>query len=56
MPKKRKQPKQFQQYKGRIPEFNAELAKVKKEHKRLPDWGARIVAADHFKIQSNKRD
>jgi hypothetical protein len=42
--------------KNPLTEYNKELNKVRKEHKRLPDWGAKIVAQDHMKLKKKMRD
>jgi hypothetical protein len=42
--------------KNPLTEYNRELNKVRKEHKRLPDWGAKIVAQDHMKLKKKMRD
>jgi len=42
--------------KNKLADFNKELAKVRKEHKRLPVWAAKVVAEDHVKLPKKKRD
>jgi hypothetical protein len=41
---------------NKLKDYNKELAKVKKEHPRLPIWSAKIVASDHNKLSRKKRD
>jgi hypothetical protein len=40
----------------KLQDYNRELAKVKKEHPRLPGFYAGVVASDHMKIGKRKRD
>ncbi len=39
-----------------LQEYNHELAKVKREHKDIPLWTQRKIAAAHVKMPRNKRD
>ena len=42
--------------KTKLKDFQKEYRKVRKEHPRLPAWGAKIVASDHIKLSKKKRD